>query len=99
MYITETGIADARDDRRAIMIDAYMKQVGRGNRRGQLLHSDTDSMLTFMVFVAVWVSCCSMMVVGTKTKGTVRKRKASADTQCPWIRGYVLAEVALPMSL
>ncbi|KAG2499387.1 hypothetical protein HYH03_002962 [Edaphochlamys debaryana] len=27
MYITETGIADARDDRRAHMIDAYMQQV------------------------------------------------------------------------
>jgi hypothetical protein len=27
IYITETGIADARDDRRAIMIDTYMKEV------------------------------------------------------------------------
>ncbi|KXZ56630.1 hypothetical protein GPECTOR_1g568 [Gonium pectorale] len=27
MYITETGIADARDDRRAAMIEAYLQQV------------------------------------------------------------------------
>ena len=28
MYITETGIADSRDDRRALMIDSYFKEVG-----------------------------------------------------------------------
>jgi hypothetical protein len=28
MYITETGIADSRDDRRALFIDAYFKAVG-----------------------------------------------------------------------
>lgn len=27
MYITETGIADARDDRRALLIDSYFKEV------------------------------------------------------------------------
>ena len=27
MYITETGIADMKDDRRAVMIDAYFKAV------------------------------------------------------------------------
>ena len=27
MYITETGIADIKDDRRAIMIDSYFKAV------------------------------------------------------------------------
>lgn len=27
MYITETGIADSRDTKRAIMIDAYFKEV------------------------------------------------------------------------
>ncbi|GLI68920.1 hypothetical protein VaNZ11_013339, partial [Volvox africanus] len=27
MYITETGIADARDDRRAIMIESYLQQI------------------------------------------------------------------------
>lgn len=27
MYITETGIADARDDRRALFIDSYFKEV------------------------------------------------------------------------
>ncbi len=29
MYITETGIADSRDDRRALMIDTYFKAVGK----------------------------------------------------------------------
>jgi hypothetical protein len=27
MYITETGIADSRDDRRALFIDSYFKEV------------------------------------------------------------------------
>mmetsp|Transcript_19157 Transcript_19157/g.34659 ORF Transcript_19157/g.34659 Transcript_19157/m.34659 type:complete len:500 (-) Transcript_19157:424-1923(-) len=34
MYITETGIADAKDDRRALMIDAYMKAVLRAVAAG-----------------------------------------------------------------
>ncbi|EFJ42987.1 hypothetical protein VOLCADRAFT_107029 [Volvox carteri f. nagariensis] len=34
MYITETGIADSRDDRRAIMIDAYFKEVMRAVAEG-----------------------------------------------------------------
>ncbi|KAG2442823.1 hypothetical protein HXX76_002902 [Chlamydomonas incerta] len=34
MYITETGIADARDDRRALMIDSYMKAVLRAVAEG-----------------------------------------------------------------
>ena len=32
MYITETGIADAKDDRRALFIDAYFKEVGAAVR-------------------------------------------------------------------
>ncbi|GLC35844.1 hypothetical protein PLESTB_000500300 [Pleodorina starrii] len=34
MYITETGIADSRDDRRSIMIDAYFKEVMRAVAEG-----------------------------------------------------------------
>jgi hypothetical protein len=28
MYITETGVADAGDERRPVMIQTYMEQVG-----------------------------------------------------------------------
>mmetsp|Transcript_6320 Transcript_6320/g.13946 ORF Transcript_6320/g.13946 Transcript_6320/m.13946 type:complete len:545 (-) Transcript_6320:1206-2840(-) len=34
MYITETGIADSRDDRRAIMIDTYFKEMLRALAEG-----------------------------------------------------------------
>jgi hypothetical protein len=34
MYITETGIADNRDDRRTLFIDSYFKEVREGGREG-----------------------------------------------------------------
>lgn len=30
IYITETGVADVKDERRALMIDTYFKQVAAG---------------------------------------------------------------------
>ena len=53
MYITETGIADMKDDRRAIMIDSYFKAVSPTvhwplRDRRHLIHSSGGVLLEIL---------------------------------------------------